>query len=108
MVGRCAVGRPWLVGQIGAGLNGRHLAEPTPEAMTEIAIGHYEGLMALYGEKVAIRHARKHLAAYADVAVEAGFVFDAAARMKLVTTDESGVVVGLLRSLYTDRVREAA
>lgn len=108
MVGRCAVGRPWLVGQIGAGLKGRHIADPTPEAMTEIAVGHYEGLIALYGEKVAIRHARKHLAAYADVAIAGGFAFDAASRMRLVTTDESKVVFGLLRSLYTDRVREAA
>jgi nifR3 family TIM-barrel protein len=108
MVGRSAVGRPWLVGQIGAGLQGRTIADPTPEAMTAIAVEHYEGLIALYGEKVAIRHARKHLAAYADVAVAAGFSFDPTARMKLVTTDESKVVLGLLRSLYADRVREAA
>jgi nifR3 family TIM-barrel protein len=108
MVGRCAVGRPWLVGQIGAGLQGRTIGDPSPEEMTAIAVAHYEGLIALYGEKVAIRHARKHLAAYADVAMGSGFAFDASSRMKLVTTDDSRAVIALLRSLYADRVQEAA
>ncbi len=108
MVGRCAVGRPWLVGQIGAALQGRTVADPTPEAMTAIAVGHYEGLIDLYGEQVAIRHARKHLAAYADVAIADGFAFDVAARKTLVTTNDSKVVLDLLRSLYVERLWEAA
>ncbi|WP_210483001.1 tRNA dihydrouridine synthase DusB [Microvirga antarctica] len=108
MVGRCAVGRPWLVGQIGAGLQGRVIADPTPEAMTEIVVTHYEGLIDLYGPKVAVRHARKHLAAYADVAMAAGFAFDPRARMKLVTTDDSRTVLQLLRTIYAERSREAA
>ena len=108
MIGRCAVGRPWLVGQIGAALQGRTIADPSPEAMTRIAVEHYEGLIALYGEKVAIRHARKHLAAYADVAMASGFAFTLADRMKLVTTDDSGVVLSLLGGLYAERAREAA
>ena len=100
MVGRCAVGRPWLVGQIGAALQGRTVADPTPEAMTAIAVGITRALIDLYGEQVAIRHARKHLAAYADVAIADGFAFAVAARKTLVTTNEPEFVLDLLRSLY--------
>ncbi|MGF9762651.1 tRNA dihydrouridine synthase DusB [Microvirga sp. 0TCS3.31] len=108
MVGRSAVGRPWLVGQIGAALQGRTIPDPSPEEMTAIAIEHYEGLLSLYGEKTGIRHARKHLAAYADVALASGFQVAPGTRMELVTSEEPKTVIALLRSLYSDQEREAA
>jgi tRNA-dihydrouridine synthase len=108
MVGRSAVGRPWLVGQIGAALGGQPIPDPAPEEMTAIAIEHYEGLLALYGEKVGIRHARKHLAAYADVALAAGFSVSPAVRSALVTSEDPKTVVALLRGVYARRDREAA
>jgi tRNA-dihydrouridine synthase B len=108
MVGRAAVGRPWLVGQIGAALQGRRLPDPAPEQMTEIAIEHYEGLLSLYGEQVGIRHARKHLAAYADSALASGFQIRSHVRASLVTSEDPRAVIGLLRELYTQPAREAA
>jgi nifR3 family TIM-barrel protein len=108
MIGRSAVGRPWLVGQIGAALQGRFIPDPSPDEMTEIAIEHYEGLLSLYGENIGIRHARKHLAAYADVAITSGFAVTPTVRAELVTSDEPKAVVALLRSLYAQRNRKAA
>lgn len=108
MVGRAAVGRPWLVGQIGAALEGRTIPDPPPEEMAAIAVEHYEGLLGLYGEAVGIRHARKHLAAYADAASLAGFIVPSSVRMALVTSEEPRAVVSLLRGLYAVRDREAA
>lgn len=108
MIGRSAVGRPWLVGQIGAALQGRVLPDPEPDAMAEIAIEHYEGLLSLYGENTGIRHARKHLAAYADAAVVAGFKVPTSVRTALVTSEEPRTVITLLRSLYERQEREAA
>jgi tRNA-dihydrouridine synthase B len=108
MIGRSAVGRPWLVGQIGAALQGHTIPDPSPEEMTAIAVEHYEGLLSLYGEKTGIRHARKHLAAYADVAMALGFQVVPEVRMALVTSEEPGTVIALLRSLYSWREREAA
>jgi len=108
MIGRSAVGRPWIVGQIGAALAGRTIQEPGPEDKTELALEHYEGLLSLYGEQVGIRHARKHLAAYADAAVESGFSVPQAVRVGLVTSDQPSFVMSLLRSLYLEREREAA
>jgi tRNA-dihydrouridine synthase B len=108
MIGRSAVGRPWLVGQIGAALQGRTIPDPTPEEKADIAVEHYEGLLSLYGEKVGIRHARKHLAAYADAAVGSGFHVRQEDRAALVTSEAPRAVIGLLRSLYGRLDREAA
>lgn len=108
MVGRAAVGRPWLVGQIGAALQNRPLAEPSPEIMTEVAVEHYDGLLTLYGREVGIRHARKHLAAYADVAAAKGFQLDQTDRQLLVTTENPDVGCAILRRLYTPSRRKAA
>lgn len=108
MIGRAAVGRPWLVGQIGAALEGRTIPDPDPEVMAEIAVEHYEGLLGLYGETTGIRHARKHLAAYAEAAIASGFPVPPAVRTGLVTSDEPRTVIALLRSLYGQQERDAA
>jgi tRNA-dihydrouridine synthase B len=108
MIGRSAVGRPWLVGQIGAALQGRAISDPSPEEMADIAVEHYEGLLSLYGETVGIRHARKHLAAYADVALASGFRVTPIVRTTLVTSEEPQTVIAMLRSVYSHRDREAA
>ena len=72
-----------------------------------VAIEHYEGLIALYGRPSGIRHARKHLAAYADgprPQVSAIHPDDRRAR------DERGPspAVRTLRRLYGEPCREAA
>jgi tRNA-dihydrouridine synthase B len=108
MIGRSAVGRPWIVGQIGAALKGRLISDPTPAEKTELALEHYDGLLSLYGAKVGIRHARKHLAAYADAAVGAGFRVAQNVRTGLVTSDDPAAVMKLLRSLYLHPEQEAA
>lgn len=108
MIGRAAVGRPWLVGQIAAGLSGRHKADPSPEVMGEIAVEHYEGLLGLYGRQVGIRHARKHIAAYADAAASVGFAVSPAERLALVTSEEPEAVVSGLRRIFERPMRDAA
>lgn len=108
MIGRSAVGRPWLVGQIGAALQGRFVADPEPDEMTALAIEHYEGLLSLYGKQVGVRHARKHLAAYADMATASGFQVPPSVRSGLVTSDEPQTVVALLRAVYAEPERKVA
>ncbi|MGO4705232.1 tRNA dihydrouridine synthase DusB [Microvirga sp. 2MCAF38] len=108
MIGRSAVGRPWLVGQIGAALQGRFIPDPEPEIMADIAIEHYEGLLTLYGRDVGIRHARKHLAGYAEVAADSGFDVDPALRLSLVTSETPETVTSLLRQVYARPNRKAA
>jgi hypothetical protein len=69
---------------------------------------HYEALLALYGQRMGARHARKHLAAYADRAREDGFRIADGERLELVTTEEPPKVLRLLSRLYTERHKEAA
>ncbi len=108
MIGRAAMGRPWLVGQIAAGLAGRPVPEPDASEKIGAAIEHYEGLLALYGARMGIRHARKHLAAYADEARASGFGLCDEDRAALVTTEDPATVVRLLRGLYAAPARRAA
>jgi nifR3 family TIM-barrel protein len=108
MVGRAAVGRPWLVGQIAGALAGVTIPDPAPEVMADVAVEHYQGLLELYGHEVGIRHARKHLAAYADCALQAGFAVEPAERLALVTAEEPRAVVAGLRRLFAQPVRKAA
>lgn len=108
MVGRASVGQPWLVGQIAAALDGRALAEPAPTTKAAVAVEHYEGLLSLYGRHVGIRHARKHLAAYADAAAAQGFVLSAEERRILVTTETPAAVMRILRDLFSRPERKAA
>lgn len=108
MIGRAAMGRPWLVGQIGAALQGSAVPDPEPAVRAAVALEHYEGLLSLYGAAVGIRHARKHLAAYADFAIASGFHVPADLRLALVTSDDPKQVAAILGALYAEPVREAA
>ena len=66
MIGRAAVGRPWLVGQIAAFLRGVPATGPTLAERRDAALDHYETVLSLLGTEKGHRHARKHLWAYAD------------------------------------------
>jgi tRNA-dihydrouridine synthase len=78
MIGRAALGRPWLLGEIEAALAGRAVAPLTPDQRCEVAIEHYRGLLGLYGVSLGLRHARKHLVAYAEHALAGASVSSAA------------------------------
>lgn len=72
MIGRGAQGQPWLPGQIGRRLKGGP-AEATPSLETQLGYVRalYEGVCALYGLRIGLRHARKHLGWALDVAAGA-------------------------------------
>jgi tRNA-dihydrouridine synthase B len=103
MVGRAALGRPWLVGQIAQELNGDPAVKPAARVKADVAIEHYEGLLALYGRDIGIRHARKHLAAYADDARRCGFPLTSDERTRLVTSEEPAEVSLLLCRVFAER-----
>lgn len=65
MVGRGALGRPWVFAQINAYLErGEILPEPPVEKRMEIMLSHIELLCEYKGEKVGMLEARKHAAWY--------------------------------------------
>lgn len=108
MIGRAALGRPWLVGAIAGELGGRPVRIPAAPEKARIAVEHYDGLLSLYGVRLGVRHARKHLAAYAEDAARGGSGLSAADRLRLVTADEPRIVVDLLRRAFDGDMRAAA
>ncbi len=65
MVGRGAYGRPWAPAAIAqALLTGAAAAEPALARQTEILLGHFDAMLAHYGEPAGVRLARKHLGWY--------------------------------------------
>lgn len=65
MVGRGALGRPWVFQQINAYLNeGRILPEPPVSERMRVMLNHIQMLCKYKGERVGIREARKHATWY--------------------------------------------
>lgn len=68
MVGRAALGRPWLFGVIEKAVNGLPHSEPTLAERRFIVARHLRASVAFYGERLGVLMFRKHLAAYIDSA----------------------------------------
>lgn len=69
MIGRGAQGRPWLLAQVTASLNGADGPEvPIGSAFVDMVAQHYEAMLAFYGTDLGRRVARKHLGWYMDEA----------------------------------------
>jgi tRNA-dihydrouridine synthase B len=66
MIGRAALGRPWLLGEVAAALAGMTRAAPSRAEVRDIMLAHLEDLYAFYGEHTGLRVARKHLGWYRD------------------------------------------
>lgn len=65
MVGRAALGNPWIIYQIVKYLEtGELIPDPSPSEKIEVCLLHMERLVKLKGEKVAILEMRKHAAWY--------------------------------------------
>lgn len=92
MVGRGAVGRPWFVGEVARHLDGRTGAPPNAGERHLVALEHYRTLLSLFGKAQGLRHARKHLAAYAAHTQRP----DAAAFRNRLVTSENPVEVEML------------
>lgn len=104
MLGRGAQGRPWLPEQIRHYLaTGQKL--PAPPLATRFAIlrQHYLSLIEHYGERIGVRTARKHLGWYL-----AHMPMGAEMRQRLMTIDESAIVLSILDSYFSDYAMERA
>lgn len=110
MVGRAAVGRPWLVGDIAHYLRcGVARATPSAHVRLSAALEHYEALLSAFGVAQGLRHARKHLAAYVEDSCRLrGAPVDSQARLRIVTSDDPGAVRAMLSDVFLSHEAEAA
>jgi tRNA-dihydrouridine synthase B len=104
MIGRAALGAPWLVGAVSRTLAaGGPLRLPSRAERRNAALEHLDWLIGKLGQRAGLRHARKHLSAYADAAGAR-----AALRRELVTTDDSACARDLLACSFDEAPLEAA
>lgn len=100
MVGRGAMGRPWILAEIAAGLAGADYATPERDTVWAAIRDHYCGSLEHYGRELGAKMARKHLAAYADELTLAPGI-----RTAMLTTEHPTEVERLLTDLARgDRV----
>jgi tRNA-dihydrouridine synthase B len=104
MVGRAAVGAPWLAGEIARAIQANaSLGQPALALRKQAALEHFDILLGLFGSFAGLRHARKHLSAYAE---KAGA--PAAHRLALVTCDDAGAARRLLTAAFDEFQSEVA
>jgi tRNA-dihydrouridine synthase B len=109
MIGRAAMGRIWLPGAIGHALSAGLADITTPPAVmrAELAIAHYQGLLSAMGAESGLRHARKHLSAYADDAVTIGATINHTAesltlKAAILTSTDPNFVTSALMQLFVE------
>jgi tRNA-dihydrouridine synthase B len=73
MIGRAALGAPWIFRDVNAFLESAQIAPRLLRAsMATLILRHLESLYAFYGEYTGVRMARKHLVRYCDQHADAG------------------------------------
>jgi tRNA-dihydrouridine synthase B len=104
MIGRAAIGAPWLVGAVSRALtDGGPLRLPPREERCKAALEHLDWLTGKLGPRAGLRHARKHLSAYAESAGAPAWL-----RRNLVTTDDPACARDLLDRAFDEAMLEAA
>jgi tRNA-dihydrouridine synthase B len=112
MIGRGAQGQPWLPGQIGRRLQGGE-AETAPSLGDQLHYVRtlYQGVCDLYGLRIGLRHARKHLGWALDVAAglsRAPGEKLKAWRQKILTSEDPHAVHRSLQDAFDDFAWSAA
>ena len=64
LIGRGAMGNPWLFRQLKAALAGDTVVEPTIQERIDVALRHYDMLLSWKPERVAVNEMRKHIGWY--------------------------------------------
>ena len=104
MVGRSAMGQPWLVSQIDAALHGREFHAPSLSDQLDGLCEQIEDSQTLYGTALGLRIVRKHVAAHIDkVDLPMSEGERRQLRADLCRLDDSGTLISALRDVYTEQ-----
>ncbi len=96
MVGRGAYGKPWLLAQVMAAIEGSDIPEPPSlKAQRDLILEHYEAMLDLYGSDHGVGIARKHLGWYTK-----GLHGSAEFRNKVNAVNEPSVVKAMVANFY--------
>ena len=96
MIGRAALGKPWLLNQILQKINyGRDIPSPTLEEQYLIVIGHFQDVLNFYGAEHGLRIFRKHFCWYSS-----GMSNSSLFREKINQMDDIKSIEELVKSFY--------
>ena len=100
MIGRGAMGNPWIFREIKAKMEGR---EPQPVTNSEryrMILRHYQAMLDCKPERIAVNEMRKHIGWYIK-----GLNGAAAFRAKINLTDKPEDALTLIRSFFEDQIQ---
>lgn len=97
MVGRGAMGNPWIFGEISHALEGKPYEKPSMEEIVETIKRHGAMLMDHKGEYIAMREMRKHVSWYTK-----GFKHSTKLRGEINTVEDYSGLLSLIERLLLD------
>lgn len=109
MVGRAAMGQPWLLGALAAQLDGRTFTWPSLQQQAEGLCEQIEDSLSLYGPSLGKRIVRKHVAAHidhVDLPLEDGA--RRSLRAQLCRIDDPSELIRQIRALYSSAETKVA
>ncbi|MFN3912815.1 tRNA dihydrouridine synthase [Hyphomonas sp.] len=107
MIGRAAMGRPWLAGEIAAALDGRRWRAPAREEQLHSLEEQVADASALYGPELGLRMVRKHVSAAIDhLALPVSDTARRALRADLCRIEHPAELIRALRVVYLERAHE--
>ena len=109
MIGRAAMGQPWLLGEINADLEGRAYEMPSLEQQVDGLCEQIEDSLSLYGPRLGIRMVRKHIAAHIDkVDLPLSDIERRSLRADLCRLEDHQRLIANLQAVYAGRLLSAA
>ncbi len=109
MVGRAAMGQPWLLGEIAARWDNLDYQKPTLMAQADGLCEQIEDSLSLYGTSLGIRIVRKHVAAHID---RVDLPLDETERRQLraqfCRLDDAKPLIAQIQSLYANAETKVA
>jgi tRNA-dihydrouridine synthase B len=107
MVGRAAMGRPWLVGEIVAALEGQRWRKPALAEQFDSLAEQVADAQALYGPNLGLRMVRKHVSAAIDhLDLPMADSERRALRADLCRIERPAELVRALKAVYLERTHE--
>ena len=97
MIGRGAMGNPWLFAEIAARMEGREFITPTVEERLQTALAHLDQMIAHKGDRVGLAEGKKHVSWYLN-----GLRGAASARAAIMTADSPEAIRSVLETILKE------
>lgn len=107
MLGRAAMGKPWLIGEVAAALEGRAWRRPGLNEQLASLCEQISDSVELYGPGLGLKMVRKHVsAAIDDLEIELPAAERRRLRADLCRIGEAGELIAALRKVYLGQMME--